>query len=181
MGEHKVNGGLGFRELECYNLALIAKQLWRFLTHPQSLVATIFKEKYCKNENIMSIKAKGHKSLVWKSILAARDLIERGLRWRVGDGKKIKIWEDRWLPSRGSFKIQSPNKILPRSAIVKDLIQDADPVWKVELINLIFWEEEAKIILGIPLVSAHLEDKMIWALIKNGVFTVKSAYYNAMN
>lgn len=109
----------------------------------------------------MSIKAKGHKSLVWKNMLAARDLIERGSRWQVRDGKKIKIWEDRWLPSRGSFKVQSPNKILPRLATVKDLIQDADPVWKVELINLIFWEEEAKIILGIPLVSAHLEDKLI--------------------
>lgn len=31
-------------------------------------------------------------SYAWRSILKGRDVIQRGSRWRVGDGRKIKIW-----------------------------------------------------------------------------------------
>lgn len=91
MGEHKINGGLGFQDLESFNKALIAKQLWRVLTQPHSLVATILREKYYKSEGFMTVKAKGTKSLLWTSLWAARQLIEGGSRWRIRNGETIKI------------------------------------------------------------------------------------------
>ena len=35
----KLKGGIGFRNLQAFNLAMLAKQGWRFLSNPQSLIA----------------------------------------------------------------------------------------------------------------------------------------------
>ncbi|XP_041001144.1 uncharacterized protein LOC121246895 [Juglans microcarpa x Juglans regia] len=53
IGESKSNGGLGFRDFECFNKAMLAKQCWRMLKQPDSLVAKIMKEKYFKNVAIV--------------------------------------------------------------------------------------------------------------------------------
>lgn len=94
--------------------------------------------------------------------------------------KKIKIWEDRWLPSRGTFQVQSPTKILPKSVNVKELFSTITSDWNEDIIKAIFWEDETKTILSIQLGTINLEDKLIWVSTKNGAFIVKSAYFLAI-
>jgi hypothetical protein len=89
---------MGFQNLEIFNLALLAKQGWRLLKDSTSLVARVFKEKYYPNGAFLEALMGRAPSLVWRSIFKARDLLEGGLRWRVGNGKSIKIWGDRWFP-----------------------------------------------------------------------------------
>lgn len=31
-----------------------------------------------------------------------------GLKWKVGSGKLINVWDDRWLPEPGQKQIASP-------------------------------------------------------------------------
>lgn len=51
-----------FCDLEAFNLVMLAKQMWRVLLRPNTLVDTISKEKYFKDGNVMEAKAKGHSS-----------------------------------------------------------------------------------------------------------------------
>ena len=41
----KFDGGLGFRDLECFNQALVAKQAWRILSQPDCLMSKILRAK----------------------------------------------------------------------------------------------------------------------------------------
>lgn len=43
LGEGKSFGGLGFQDLHAFNKAMLAKQLWRILKYPESLVTTILR------------------------------------------------------------------------------------------------------------------------------------------
>ncbi|KAM1658248.1 hypothetical protein FF1_046366 [Malus domestica] len=45
IGQKRV-GGLGFRDIQCFNLAFLAKIGWRLIQNPGSLLATVLKEKY---------------------------------------------------------------------------------------------------------------------------------------
>lgn len=47
-------------------------------------------------------------SYAWQSILQGRDVIQRGSRWRVGDGREIKIWQHHWLPIKHPTVVASP-------------------------------------------------------------------------
>jgi len=42
----KVHGGMGFKDLSAFNLAMLGKQGWKFLSEPDSLVSCIFKARY---------------------------------------------------------------------------------------------------------------------------------------
>lgn len=89
---------------------------------PNSLTSQVFKSKYYKGGDLMSAKTGYNPSLVWKSLLAGRELLAQGLIWHIGNGEKVKIWEDAWLPHFGGTKIYSPVNTLPRQALVFDLI-----------------------------------------------------------
>jgi hypothetical protein len=53
-----LRGGLGLRDVEVFNLAMLAKQVWRFIQHPESLVATVMREKYFPNGSFMKASDK---------------------------------------------------------------------------------------------------------------------------
>lgn len=94
----KADGGIGFRDFRALNEALLAKQGWRLLMNPQSYWAKMVKGLYFPNSSFLNAKRGSRASWAWLSILHGRDLLVKGLRWQVQDGKKIDLWEDRWIP-----------------------------------------------------------------------------------
>ncbi|KAL9685964.1 hypothetical protein QQ045_023419 [Rhodiola kirilowii] len=67
----KEDGGLSFRDLELFNDALLAKQVWRLLTIPTSLTSRVLKAKYYQGGNVLSVNVGNHPSLAWRSIWQA--------------------------------------------------------------------------------------------------------------
>jgi len=49
----KLAGGMSFKILRDFNLAMLAKQAWRLQTAPDSLISRCYKAKYYPNSNIL--------------------------------------------------------------------------------------------------------------------------------
>ena len=108
--------------------------------------------------------------------MAAKETIEVGSKWLIGNGRKVNIWCDRWLPLADSFKVLSPQGHNTEVVKVAQLIDGVIRTWKAELIKETFLPHKADSILSIPLSPRLPEDSRVWAWSKNGFFTVRSAY-----
>lgn len=87
------------------------------------------------------------------------------------------IGSDPWLPTPISFKPVSPLEEVWKNQPVAALINEDSKSWNVNLVNSLFLEHEASIILRLPLSRQGAEDKCVWHWTKSGNFTVKSAYF----
>ena len=110
MCKSKLVGGMGFRNLQAFNLAMLAKQGWRLISNPNSLVAKMYRARYYPHGDVFHSKLGSMPSFIWRSIYNGLEVVKRGSRWRVGNGKRILIWEDKWLPTPTMYKVVSPPK-----------------------------------------------------------------------
>ncbi|XP_019150536.1 PREDICTED: uncharacterized protein LOC109147328 [Ipomoea nil] len=88
----KKYGGLGFKDLRAFNLAMLGKQAWRMLTKPDSLVARVYKARYFPKGSFFDAQVGNNPSFCWRSIMAAKSIICGGVRRRIGNGESTFIW-----------------------------------------------------------------------------------------
>ncbi|KAL4384556.1 hypothetical protein GQ457_15G009290 [Hibiscus cannabinus] len=172
----KKKGGLGFKDLRTFNRALIAKQAWRLINNPNSLVCRILKGKYFPDVDILSASGRSNPSWAWRSISDGIDTIKKGSLWRVGNGKDIQIWFDKWIPnSESTSNLHRPSDCLDFH--VFKLINFETREWDMEKIQNWFPKEIGDKIQAIPIGGPDSKDKLIWPFCKNGEYTVKSGYH----
>jgi hypothetical protein len=68
-------GGMGFRHLHAFNLAMLAKQSWRLISNLDSLCAQILRAKYYPDGNILKSGLKKGSSFTWQSIIAGLNVL----------------------------------------------------------------------------------------------------------
>ena len=69
MCKSKLQGGMGFRNLQAFSLAMLAKQRWRLLTNPSSLIARIYKGKYYPYGDVLGAKLGNSPSYAWLAFI----------------------------------------------------------------------------------------------------------------
>jgi hypothetical protein len=107
-------------------------------------------------------------------------VLDRGFVWRMGDGKQIRIWEDRWIPTPSTYQVQSPLCGMPRDALASSLIDPTTGGWNVALIRPSFQVAKADVISNLVPSPLGNADKRVWIASLNGCFNVKSAYHSEM-
>ncbi|XP_040988933.1 uncharacterized protein LOC121236548 [Juglans microcarpa x Juglans regia] len=100
----------------------------------------------------MDAKLKGSPSFIWRSLWSSLGLLKEGL-------------------------VQTPINTLDIETKVGALIDEDSNSWKIDLVETIFKEEEAKLICSIPISRSGASDRRIWASLERGNFSIKSAYF----
>jgi hypothetical protein len=108
MSYPKEFGGLGFRDLHLFNLAMVAKQGWNFMMKPNTLVAKVYKARYFPKTSFFDSNLGSNPSYAWRSIWKSKKVLINGCRWRIGDGTTIKVMNEPWLKKEDGLWIQAP-------------------------------------------------------------------------
>lgn len=99
--------GMGFRSLQLFNLAMLGKMGWPLLAEPNTFVCRVLKSKYFSSGDFLTAHVGHSPSFTWRSICAVQDLVRRGVRWRVGNGDRIRAMVDPWLHRDSNFFISN--------------------------------------------------------------------------
>ena len=171
----KTLGGMGFKNLEKFNEVMLAKQVWRLLTDHTSLFYRVFSAKYFPNGSVLDAKPSSG-SYAWQSIVKALPLIKSCMLWRVGDGKQIKFFGERWLPGEEPAKVISPSNSISTDWTVSRLLVPNGAGWNNQLVDAMFLPFEAQRIKGIPIFVISQEDCVSWPKCRTRSYSVRSSY-----
>jgi len=172
----KAEGGLGFRNVDDVNSALLAKQLWRLITVPNSLFAKVFKGRYFRKSNALDNIKSYSPSYGWRNMISTRSLLSKGLLKIVGYGASISVWEDPWIPAQFPRLAKSNGSIFDQSLKVSSLLDSRSKFWNVDLLKKLFDPKDVPLLCALPVGTPTKEDTLGWHFTKSGIYTIKSGY-----
>ncbi|KAH9786028.1 reverse transcriptase domain-containing protein [Citrus sinensis] len=172
----KAHGGIGFKQLHHFNVAMHGKQGWRLLSQPDSLVARILKSRYHSLTSFGKATVGSNPSYAWRSIMAAHHVITQGSRIQIGNGLQTTIGGSPWLPDLDHGYVTTPLLDAIINAPVSSLMLPGQRNWDLDALTDIFNEKDRGFITQIPLSSKRDDDVWYWSADSKGLFTVRSCY-----
>ncbi|XP_074352697.1 uncharacterized protein LOC141691844 [Apium graveolens] len=169
-------GGLAFRDLQGFNMALLGKQYWNFMHNPESLAARVFKARYFPETSFFEATRGGGASYTWSGIWQAKESLKRGYRWVVGDGKSINVGTDAWIRGKSGHYIEEQYVNSVSGLKVCDLFISGTKDWDVTKVYNLFSSSDASCILAIPVPKHQFHDRIIWNHSVNGIYSAKTGY-----
>lgn len=169
----KKEGGIGFRSIEEFNLALLAKQLWRLEQNPNSLLTRVLKGRYFRNSHPFKAPKASRPSYGWRSIMAAKDLVNQGLRRTIGTGEHTLVWEDLWLPDETA---RPPTISQYSDSTLRDLINPVKKEWDTNKHRNLLYPNDIPLVHSLHLNRNPKPDGYCWNQSISAKYSVKSDY-----
>lgn len=169
---------MGFRDIEKFNQALLAKQGWRLMMDPDSLYARFLRSRYYPNGSFLEASLGARPSYAWRSIIFGRQLLEKGLRRTIGSGDETSVWMDKWL--FGEVPMAPLRKLVLFEVDLKvcDLINPQTKAWDRGKLEENFFPPHLERILKQKLIPGE-KDGYEWVHRHWRGYTVKFGYWLA--
>ncbi|XP_009129274.1 uncharacterized protein LOC103854117 [Brassica rapa] len=175
-------GGMGFRDLEVFNQAMLAKQAWKVLSSPDCFLASLLKSRCFLDGEFLYVSLGARPSYAWCSLLYGRELLMKGLRHKVGNGRQTRVWLDKWIADlvEGLRAPWIKNATFDVNLRASALIDLSTRKWNEGALNEVFVPSDIEYLLrNQPVVSK--EDFKVWNLTRSDQFSMKSAYQLAFS
>lgn len=168
-------GGLGIRNISCFNKALLMKKVWRINQHPQLLLAKVFQSQH--QQKSWSRTSQHNMSLGRRGLLKVSQSLQGLCGWKMGNGSSIRATSQAWVNGKIPTCRDGITLREAASTTVADLILPNNQGWNYRLIHKIFTPNDARSIKCIELPSRPNEsDKIYWPLTQSGNYSTKSGY-----
>ncbi|KAH9768702.1 reverse transcriptase domain-containing protein [Citrus sinensis] len=180
MCKPKSMGGVGFKRLHDFNIAILGKQCWKLITNLNSLVARILKARYYPRSSFADATIGFNPSYTWRSIMAAKHVVVKGSHIKIGSGQQVQINKDPWRHDADNGFITTELAKNIATATVNCLMALGQRRCDNDLVVDVFNTRDAAMILQVPLNTRQDNDRWFWLADPNGEFTVRSCY-NLLN
>lgn len=71
---------------------------WRLQTNLDALWVKVFKGLYFPTGDFRFTSKGSRASWACSSILEGKDILFEGAFWNIGNGKNVRVWQDKWVP-----------------------------------------------------------------------------------
>ncbi|KAG5532980.1 hypothetical protein RHGRI_027282 [Rhododendron griersonianum] len=112
-------------------------------------------------------------------LLEGRKILKEGLRWRIGNGRRVRVDADPWLPKSSGFRATVTSGS-GRGMMVSQLIDPTTHEWRTDLLETVLHNEDVQIVKSMPLPKGDMADGWIWHYTTSGVYTVSSGCETAL-
>ncbi|GKB30917.1 RNA-directed DNA polymerase, eukaryota, reverse transcriptase zinc-binding domain protein, partial [Tanacetum coccineum] len=158
----KDEGGLGLKNLQTWNHALLAKHVWNIAIKKDTLWVKWVHSVKLRGKNIWGITTDFNDSWGWNNLLYIRDLIKSNVKCIIGNEGNASLWFDNWSNSDPLFQYISQRDLydarLTRELNVIHMISNGQWRWPTE------WFDKFPMItqLEVPKLDANSRDKFMW-------------------
>lgn len=170
-------GGLGFRDLETMNDAMLMKLLWRLAGGSEALWAQQVRAKYYPRSDLWHSKRTYKCTVLWRNIMRLRQDLINMVKWGIGDGTQIQAFAQPWFDGALQYEPQIP---ADRNIRVADLVIPESGMWDVQRLISLFGYTAALTIVDqvLPPTNNGGQDRLIFKQSSTGGYSVKKAYKN---
>ncbi|KAL4368664.1 hypothetical protein GQ457_05G022790 [Hibiscus cannabinus] len=171
----KAAGGIRFKDLHLFNIALLGKQIWRLLSAPGSLPYRTLRAKYFPDGDLFSASAPARSSFAWKGLHCAMLRLRDGFYWTLGIDSQVRLFRDRW----GGFSpITLAGDSIEREEIplcCREFMVPRQARWDRTKLLANLPPGDVDSILEVP-ISPDRADTLVLGDHDSGLYTVRSGY-----
>ena len=172
-------GGLGIKSLNEWNKAAIAKLLWKILDPNSISIWTKWVDaNLLKGKPFWEIPVPSDCTWAWRKILSLRSLFWPNIKSLVGNGSKVFLWYDYWLPMGPIHRLIGDAQLTEigaqRNARVSQILRHGQWRWP--------WASSAELraikqtLRNLPVPIGDMTDDIFWLPESSGRFTIRSAW-----
>lgn len=114
-------------------------------------------------------------------MLAGLDVIKKGSRFIVGDGKTIRISQDNFVASHPPRPLNVVTPTLDTTVDTLISTHGSHRYWNVHLISQLVNPDDHRFVMNHHLSRTVHQDKLVWNYSSSGDYTVKSGYWFLFN
>jgi hypothetical protein len=164
------------------NLSLLSSWIFRYGLQSDSIWVKIIDHKYKTNKPNILCSDNTVVSPFWKGVMWSLQAAKMGMKWLVGNGRKIRFWEHIWF---GNSSLAT--QFWPLYIINEQHGKTISQVWNGRMLMLSFWRAVSENLMNmwydllgiVENLTLHEEcDHIIWSYNSNGRFSVQSLCSN---